>query len=110
MEKELSSTQEELRQHNIQLNREKKNRDKLPQGFRFGYNDRRGEPNFDPYWYCELHNEAGKTVWSQKWTDGFIDYNKEMTEELAFSKALDLSWELMDIAEAVFYHRREEDF
>ena len=96
----LKALDEELREGQRQLEREKNRRDVFPAGFTFRYNNRRGDPQYTCFWECTLLDAHGKEVWRGAYSED--KYN----EHSARTKALDTAWELVDIAEAIRFHIR----
>lgn len=71
---------------------------KLPRGFYFGYNDRRGDPQFTPFWYLSLSGAFGYLA---KWGE---DTHEERTAE---TQARALAWKMVKEAEIIMYHQEE---
>ena len=94
--------EKELKALQAQLEREKTKRDTLPPGFTFQYNNRRGDPQYTPFWEMWIRNAQQEEVARYTYSE------EHYTEKEAFAAALDTAWKLTDIADAIMHARQME--
>lgn len=97
----VKNHEQTLKELEVQLKREATGRHVFPPGFKFGYNDRRGDPQFTPYWYLTLNDANGRTVFSES-------YDINRCQDAIKADALDRAWKLVDIADAIMHARQTE--
>jgi hypothetical protein len=77
------------------VNLEDRDRLEFPIGFHFGYNNRRGDPQYTPYWYLVFRDKDGKSLKE-------YHYNSERyTEKGARTAALEDAWSIYDLCVAL---------
>jgi hypothetical protein len=75
----------------------------LPPGFKFRWNDRRGDPNYDPYWEVWLEGCP------HGWRNVYYEESCDNDREIAYAKANKAAWALSDIAHVVVAHANKEN-